>query len=326
MDNILQELKNKIGGAVKENVSLADHTWFKIGGPAKYFFIAKNNDDLVKALKAADELKIDHFILGGGSNILVSDNGYDGLVIKAENKDYKIEGTNVFAESGVLAVDLLEATLKAGLTGWSWAAGLPGTIGGAVRGNAGAYGKGIGDILVSAEVFADGKVKELSNKELKFSYRDSIVKQKGWIVISAKLKLEKGDLKKEQEQVKAYNDRRQQTQPLNYPNAGCVFKNIDLIETPINKEKVMKGLDISEEEFKEATKFNKLPVSYIIDRLDLKGKTIGGAQVSEKHGAFIVNVDHARAEHVIMLMSDIKMHVRNEIGIQLHEEVQLVGF
>ena len=223
-------------------------------------------------------------------------------------------------------VDLLDCTLKAGLTGWAWAAGLPGTIGGAVRGNAGAYGQGMSDIVESVEIFIDGKVVKLTKAEMEFSYRHSIIKKNLAAILAVNLKFEKGEVDKDIQQVKDYNNRRQLTQPLNYPNSGCIFKNIDLTETKINKEKVMKGLDINEEEFSQATKFNKLPVSYIIDRLNLKGKTIGGAQVSEKHGAFIVNINHAKAEHVIMLISDIKMHVRNEIGVQLQEEVQYVGF
>ena len=311
---------------IRENELLAKHTWFKIGGPAKYFFEAKNNQDLVRALKAADAAGVKRFILGGGSNILVADSGFDGLVIKQANKSFEIKAEEIFCESGALVTEVLAASLKAGLVGWPWAAGLPGTVGGAVRGNAGAYGQGMADIVKEAEIYGEGKVNKLTGEEMKFSYRHSIAKEKNLVVISATLKLKPGDTSADEALVKKYNDHRKKTQPLELPNAGCVFKNVDLSQVEINQAKVKKALDINDQEFQEATKFGKLPVSFIIDRLNLKGKQIGGAQVSEKHGAFIVNTGRAKAEHVIMLISDLKMRVRNELGIQLEEEVQYVGF
>lgn len=323
-------LRKKLGNDVKENEVLAPYTTYKIGGPAKYFFNAKNNEELVKSIKAATELSLDYFLLGGGSNILISDDGFDGLVIRKSNDNFKIENERIIAESGAELGKVLEESLKAGLVGWPWAAGIPGTIGGAVRGNAGAYGKGMADITESVEVYEDGEVKKYTNEQMGFDYRHSIIKdKKDAVVVSVELKLKKGsmeEIKKDKEIITQYLERRKTTQPTDFPNSGCVFKNIDLTKVEIDKEKVMKGLDINEEEFHEATKFGKLPVSYITDKLGLKGKKIGGAQISEKHGAFINNVDNARAEEVVMLISDIKMHVRNELGIQLQEEVQYVGF
>lgn len=146
------------------------------------------------------------------------------------------------------------------------------------------------------------------------------------VVIAAELVLERGNLEEDKRQVAAYLERRKTTQPLEYPNSGCIFKNIDFSEVQIDADRVMKGLDVSQAEWNEATKFNKLPVSFILDHLGLKGKKIGGAQVSEKHAAFIVNIDHATAEEVIMLISAIKSEVRARLGIQLQEEVQYVGF
>ncbi|MAF13955.1 MAG: UDP-N-acetylenolpyruvoylglucosamine reductase [Parcubacteria group bacterium] len=326
---MIDQLKQKLG-EVTENESLASHTTFKIGGPAKYFFEAKTKDDLVKALQTAEELKIDYFLLGGGSNLLVSDQGLDGLTIKQSNTTFKITDDKVYTESGALVVDVLDKTLESSLVGWPWAAGLPGTIGGAIRGNAGAYGKAMSDITESVEIYQKGKVNNFTADKLGFKYRHSVIKETpGMIVVAVNLKLKKGsteEVKKDKDQVKIYNDRRENTQPLDLPNSGCVFKNIDLTKIKVDKAKVIKGLDITEEEYAEATKFDKLPVSYILDRLGLKGKTIGGAQVSEKHGAFVVNTGEAKAEHVIMLISDIKMRVRNELGIQLMEEVQYLGF
>lgn len=320
-------IEQLLGSALKKNEPLANHVRFKIGGPAKYFYVAKTSDELVKAIQAAEQNKVSYFVLGSGSNILISDQGFNGLVIKPENRNFKIKDDEIVAESGALAETVLEATLQAGLVGWAWAAGLPGTIGGAVRGNAGAYGQAMENLVTSVKVYHHGEVRTMNQKDLEFSYRHSLIKNDPTIVIlSVTLKLQRGDVAKERAQVESYNQRRRDTQPLQLPNAGCVFKNVDLTVVEIDKEKVKRGLDISEEEFKTATKFKKLPVSFIVDKLGLKGKKIGGAQVSDLHGAFIVNAGNAKAEDVIMLISDLKMHVRNELGIQLQEEIQYVGF
>ena len=320
-------LKQKLGRALKQNEPLASHVMFNIGGPAAYFYIAKTSEELITALKTAEASKVAYFILGAGSNILVSDQGFNGLVIKPENRAFEIKGETVYAESGAIITEVLEATLKAGLVGWAWAAGLPGTIGGAIRGNAGAYGEAMSNVVTQATVYHRGAIKTLTPPALVFSYRHSMLKtDPTMVVLSATMQLRPGDVAKERAQVDAYNQRRADTQPIELPNAGCVFKNIDLSVVEVNKDKVKRGLDISEEEFQTATKFKKLPVSFIVDKLGLKGKQIGGAQVSEKHGAFIVNAGDATAEDVITLMSDIKMRARNQLGIQLQEEIQLVGF
>ncbi len=323
---MIEQLRKKISPEVKENEPLAQYVWYKIGGPAKYFFIAKNNDDFTRALATADELKIPYFILGSGTNILISDDGFDGLVIVQQNNSFTIDDTLLAVDSGALVVDVLDATVKAGLTGWPWIAGLPGTIGGAIRGNAGAYGEQIGDIVKTVAVYKDGKLQMLSKEQMGFAYRHSRLKDEGGVVIAAVLELQKGDIAADKALIDRYNQRRRTTQPLEYPNTGCTFKNIDLQTVAVDKEKIMRVLDISEEQYQEATKFNKLPASFVIDKLGLKGKTIGGAQVSDKHAAFIVNKGDAKAEHVLMLISDVKMHVRDELGIQLQEEVQLIGF
>lgn len=322
---MIEELKKRIDGVI-ENEPMSNHTTFRIGGPAKYFFEAKTSEELVAALTVADELKIPRFIIGGGSNILVSDNGIDGLVIKQSNCNFKIEGENVQCESGAMVVDVLDATLNAGLTGWAWAAGLPGTIGGGVRGNAGAYGEGMSNITESVELYLGGKVVTYTNEQMKFSYRDSIIKEVPCVIISVFLKLQHGDLEADKALVKKYADHRVNTQPLDLPNPGCAFKNVDLKKVQIDTDRIIKKLDITQDEWDKATKYGKLPTSFIFDHLNLKGKVMGGAQVSTKHGAFIVNIGNARAEHVVMLMSDLKMHVRNELGIPLEEEIELVGF
>lgn len=324
---MLEELKKELGD-IKEGELLSKHTTFRIGGPAKWFYEARNNQDLVKALEISEKLKVDYFVLGGGSNILVSDQGLDKFVIKQSNNNFAIDGEKVICESGALVVDVLEATLKAGLVGWAWAAGLPGTIGGAIRGNAGAYGEGMGDIVTEVEVWLDGKVQKFSNQDMKFKYRHSIAKEKNMVILGCILQLKKGDTAADRELVEQYNKKRRDTQPVpaEEPNPGCAFKNIDLSKVDLDVEKIKQALNISDEQWKEKTKFGKLPVSFLVDKMGLKGKKIGGAEVSTKHGAFIINAGDAKAEHVVMLMSDVKMRLRDELGVMLEDEIQLVGF
>ena len=327
---MINKLRQKLGPGVKADEILAPHTTYNIGGPAKYFFEATTSDALVKAINAAKELKINYFVLGGGSNILIADSGFDGLIIKQANSHFSIAGDEIIAEGGALWSEILTASLKASLVGWPWASGIPGTIGGAIRGNAGAFGRGMADVTQAIEVYDNGTIKKISNAELAFAYRHSVIKDKpDVVVLKVFIKLKKGspeEVKTDQETVVAYLKRRVTTQPTDFPNSGCVFKNIDLKTVAIDKEKVLRGLDVNQDEFAEATKFGKLPSSFVVDHLGLKGKRIGGAQVSEKHAAFINNVDHAKAEEVIMLISDIKMRARDELGIQLQEEIQYVGF
>lgn len=185
----------------KENVSLAEHTTFKIGGPAKYFFKAKTKQDLVKAIKFAKSNHLAFFILGGGSNLLISDNGFDGLVIKIQNTKYKTIDIKIITEAGAKLSTLVKASVENNLTGLEWAIGIPGTIGGAVKVNASAYNQNIKDLVRN--------IKKIDN-----------------IIISIELELEKGDKKESLKLMKEYTQKRKNTQPLEYASAGCIFKNI----------------------------------------------------------------------------------------------------
>lgn len=184
----------------KKNIPLAPYTTFKIGGKVKYFYEAKSSDDLIKAVRAAQKARMPFFILGGGSNILVSDKGFDGLVIKIQNTKYEIQDTRIVADAGVLLGRLVNDSVKAGLTGLEWAAGIPGTVGGATRGNAGAFGTSMAGI-----------VKDIRNYEN--------------IILSVEMELKKGDRKKSQKMIKEYLEYRNKHQPLEYPSAGCIFEN-----------------------------------------------------------------------------------------------------
>jgi UDP-N-acetylmuramate dehydrogenase len=306
---------------IRENVLLRDYTTFKIGGPARYFFVAKNKEDLKNAILWAKKKKLSFFILGGGSNVLFSDNGFKGFVIKLQNTQYEIRNTKIVAEAGVPLQKLVLETAKRGLYGLENLAGIPGTLGGAIWGNAGAFGREIGDLVEEIKVLDVGgsklKVKKLKNKGCKFGYRDSIFKKrKNWIILGATLKLKRGKRKEIEEKIKEFLKLRKEKQPLEFPSAGSVFKNVPI-------EKVPKKI---REKFKEKIKNGFLPAGVLIEAAGLKGVQIGGAKISEKHANFIVNVGNAKASDVKELIEKIKKEVKKKFKIQLEEEIKLVGF
>ena len=311
---------------IQENVILAPYTTFKIGGPAKYFFQAKNTDEAVGAIRAAVVAKIPYLIFGGGSNILVSDKGYPGLVIKIANTNFENVGDNFVRCGAGLAIScLIQKAKDINLGGIEFMAGIPGTVGGAVCGNAGAWGRGFGDVVKEAVVYRDEKVLTLSRDDIGFTYRSSSIKEKGGVIMEATIAMISEDKKSIQDKVYEIIKKRSKAE-VHEPSAGCVFKNIDLKKIQVDKEKIMKALDLNEEEYIKATNHDKLPVGFIVDKLGLKEKIIGKAKISECHGAYIVNLGNAQAEDVVMLMSLIKTKVRNLLGIQLENEIQLVGF
>ncbi|PIS05610.1 MAG: UDP-N-acetylenolpyruvoylglucosamine reductase [Candidatus Buchananbacteria bacterium CG10_big_fil_rev_8_21_14_0_10_42_9] len=311
--------------SVKQNIRLADMTNYRIGGPAKYFLETDNFDKLIKVLNEARAQKIPIFILAGGSNILIADEGFNGLVVKLKNHDIDVNGETVIAGAGAGIDNLVDAVADAGLTGLEFMAGIYGTVGGAVRGNAGAYGGSISQAVVKVKVFNGQKILEMSNDECKFDYRESIFKHNDYIILEAELKLAKGDAAQVKAKVADIRKTRNAKLPEIEPNAGCIFKNLELHEV-VDPKKIKKGLDITDAEYDEATKFGKLPAGYLIEKLGLKGKTIGGAQLSPKHGNIIVNTGNATAKDVVMLLSFLKQQVRDKTGVQLQEEIQLVGF
>jgi len=312
---------------IKENVSLAKYTTFKIGGPARYFFVAGNKEDLIKAIRAAKKLRIPFFILGGGSNVLFSDKGFKGLVIRfsarggippwRDNSEVK----TIYAEAGVKLEDVAKLAVKKSLTGLEWAAGIPGTVGGAVYGNAGAFKSVTGDIVKSVEVldFKTLRIKNFSQKDCKFSPKNTVFKnRKNLIILSVILKLKKGNKKRIQKKIKEYLSYRKKSHPFNFSSAGCAFKNY---EKKVKNKKLL-------EKFPELEKFNKMgiiPASYLVEKIGLKGKKMGGAQISARHANFIVNLKKAKAKDVIKLIKLAKQKVKKEFGVNLEEEVQIIN-
>lgn len=308
---------------LQKDVILAPYTTFKIGGPAKYFFEAKSQEELIRALNWAKSNKIDYFILGGGSNILVADKGFNGLVIKLQIESYKLEDQVIIAEAGINLGKLVQISAANGLTGLEWAIGIPGTLGGAICGNAGAMGSSISEIVENIKVLIDNeKIDSWNNQQCRFSYRDSIFKQNpDLIILAAELQLKKGNKREIQEKIKEYIARRK-NQP-SEPSAGCVFKNIEFNNLDA---KLTKNLLTKYPEIKNIIKDGKFSSGWLIEQCDLKGKIIGQAQVSSLHANFIVNLGQAKAEEVMILISLIKQRVRNKFGIQLQEEIEYVGF
>ena len=321
---MLEKLKQLIDETVQGNEPMANQVTFKIGGPAKYFFIARNSDQLLKACQAADQLGIRFAVIGLGSNVIVADQGFDGLVVKLTDGIIELKDERAMSEAGADLQKLVALTTRAGLSGLEKLAGIPSSVGGAVRGNAGAFGQEIKDVVDTVEIYRDGRVETLSNSDCHFTYRHSIFKDQPGVLLRVNLQL-KRSTPKEMTAAAALTLENRKHLPTE-PSAGCIFKNIELSRVEVDKARVMRALDITEEQYAQATKFGKLPVGFILDKLGYAGEKIGGIQVSPKHCAYMINTGDGKAEHVVIFASKIKMRVRNELGIQLQEEVQLLGF
>jgi UDP-N-acetylmuramate dehydrogenase len=326
---MIDELRQRLSPQVKENVALAPFTTYRIGGPAEFFFEAATADEGMKAIKICGELGLPYFILGGGSNMLVADEGVKGLTIRMINRGLSIEGAKVTVEAGTPSGFTAMKTVEAGLAGFEWAAALPGTIGGAVRGNAGCYGGDMKGSVEAVRVFGSGQEKIMTNEECGFAYRTSVFKrQPGMIVLSAVLSLRPGQVV---EAGKALMEKyvldKKAKQPVEAYSAGCVFMNWK----PNNEQEVAtvrKCLDLNKEEVVPFTPDGTVPAGWIIDRAQLKGMKVGHVSVSEKHGNFFVSDGQARASEVIALTSAVKMKIRDmtEGIIMLLDEIEYVGF
>lgn len=319
---MIDKLREKLGEGVLENEPLANHCTFKIGGPARYFFVAKNSEEIVKAAEAAKDLGLKFFVVSGGSNVLFSDDGFDGLVIKIQNTKYEIQDEKIVAGAGVKLAEAVKAAADQGLLGLEWAAGIPGTVGGAVRGNAGAYGKATGDAVEEVEVLNQKlKIEKYKKEDCKFGYRDSIFKKEGGIILKVVLKLALGDKNKIKEETDKIFKARGEKIPTD-SSAGSFFKNVEVTDEIVKTIKEHTHEDVPA----DCIAKGKIPAAWLIDQCDLKGKQVGGAKVSGKHANFIVNAGSATAGDVIALASLVKTKVRNDTGIQLSEEIEYVGF
>lgn len=290
----------------KENLyydePMAKHTSFKIGGPADVFIKVDNIEELKEILKLSKENKIPLTIIGNGSNILVTDKGIRGITAKLNFKNIKIENIadnkeKIDVDAGVPVGLLAQKLLKEEITGFEELSGIPGTIGGAVIMNAGAHGKELKDILKKVTAMDyNGNIHEFTNEECLFSYRNSRFQKEKYIILQATLELEKGNSTEIKEKMDEYMQFRKEKQPIEYPNAGSTFK---------------RGEDFV--------------TAKLIDEAGLKGYKVGGAQVSEKHAGFIVNVDNATAKDVIELTDYIKEKIEEKFGKKINLEIQIIG-
>ncbi len=296
----------KLLSGIQKNIPLKNQTTFKIGGKAKYFFQAKSKEELIKAIEFAQSAKLPFFILGGGSNVLVSDKGFQGLVIKIKMSKVKCpalpagrQSPKIYAEAGIKLGTLLKLATGNNLAGLEWLAGIPGTVGGAVYGNAGAFGGAISDIVKKVEVLdtCQLKIKNYKLRNCQFNYRNSIFKKKkNLLILSCFFRLKKGNKKEIKEKIKYFLDYRKKNHPLELPSAGSIFKN--------------PGKSARE----------------LIEKCGLKGKRIGRVEVSTKHANFIVNLGEGRAEDVLSLINLIKKKVKKRFGVELREEIKFLGF
>ena len=279
--------------------AMSQHTTFKIGGPADYFLMPDKGEDVGRVIKICKEKEIPYFILGNGSNLLVGDGGYRGAVIQIYRNmsSVTVVGNEITAQAGALLSAVAAAAKNASLTGFEFAGGIPGTIGGAVVMNAGAYGGEMKDVLTEVTVMnAEGDIFTLPTEELELGYRTSIIKTAGYIVLEAKIRLKEGDPEVIRETMKDLTIRRTTKQPLEYPSAGSTFKR---------------------------------PEGYFAGKLimdsGLAGYQVGGAQVSEKHCGFVINAGDATARDVRTLMDNVRDIVYKKYGVTLEPEVKFLG-
>lgn len=304
---------------IQEGVLLANHTTFRIGGPAKYFFEAETKEDLIKTIGWARKNNLPFFILGGGSNLLVSDKGFEGLVIKVKSSKFRVEGNKIVAEAGAPLSKLVIESVNNNLTGLEWAAGIPGTIAGAVCGNAGAYGHSISENVIGGKaVNSNGELVNFNKEDCGFYYRGSAFKDaNGLVIVEVELILENDKNGQAKETIKKIlADRRGKIPP--FLSAGSFFKNYVLKTENPEKDPLIERFP----ELKTQIKGGKLAVGFLIGQCGLKGKTLGGAQISEQHGNFIVNIGGAKASDVLELAKICKDRVEEKFGIKLEEETR----
>lgn len=278
---------------------MKQHTTFKIGGPADYFLVPETGEEVGEIIKICRKTDTPYFILGNGSNLLVGDGGYRGAVIQVYRNmsAVTVEGTTITAQAGALLSAVAAAAKNASLTGFEFAGGIPGTVGGAAVMNAGAYGGEMKDVLVEVTVMdAEGKIFAISAEKLELGYRTSVIKKAGYIVLEAKIRLKEGDQETIRERMKELTIQRTTKQPLEYPSAGSTFKR---------------------------------PEGYFAGKLvmdsGLRGYQVGGARISEKHCGFVINAGDATAKDVRTLMDNVRDIVYEKYGVTLEPEVKFLG-
>ena len=298
--NVIEKFNNLLGEErVKVNEPMKRHTTFRIGGPADYFLMPSSEKELKGIIEICKSEELPYFILGNGSNLLVSDKGYRGVIVQLYKNygDIAVKGDEIHASAGALLSQIAAAARNSSLTGFEFAGGIPGTLGGAVVMNAGAYGGEMKDVLKEVTVMtAEGEILTLPAEKLQMGYRTSIVKTKGYLVLGAVIALRQGAQEAIKERMKELTEQRVSKQPLEFPSAGSTFKR---------------------------------PEGYFAGKLimdaGMRGYQTGGAQVSEKHCGFVINKEDATAADVCRLIRDVQNKVKEQFGVTLETEVKFLG-
>lgn len=300
MNEFLKQLTALVGAErVKTNELMSSHTTFRIGGPADYFAEPETEQALAGVIRLCKKEQVPYMIVGNGSNLLVGDQGYRGVVISLGKSwsEIRTEGTRLYAGAGAMLSAAARRALGESLTGLEFAAGIPGTVGGAVFMNAGAYGSDMSEVLTAVKVLAaDGTVKTIPAGELELGYRTSCVEKRGYIVLQAEMQLKAGEYDAIRLRMEELAQQRRSKQPLEFPSAGSTFKR---------------------------------PEGYFAGKLiqdaGLRGYQVGGAQISEKHCGFVINRGQATADDVMQLCRDVQEKVKEEFGVTLEMEVRMIG-
>lgn len=278
---------------------MSKHTTFRVGGPADYFVLPKTAQEVRELVALCEKTQMPYYILGNGSNLLVGDKGYRGVIIQIyrEMNDIQVDGTILRVQAGALLSKVGNVALEAGLAGFEFAAGIPGTVGGAVAMNAGAYGGEMKDILNKVTVLTkDGSILTLYNEELEMGYRTSVISKKEYVVLEAEYILQSGDKAAIRQRMDELKEQRVTKQPLEFPSAGSTFKR---------------------------------PQGYFAGKLiqdaGLRGYQVGGAKVSDKHCGFVINAKDATAADIKTLMDQVAAKVEQEFGVLLEPEVKFLG-
>jgi UDP-N-acetylmuramate dehydrogenase len=300
VNELIKELIEWKVGSIKKAEPLVNHTTIKIGGPADLLIEPSSIKNLEKTMELVRKYKVKWRAIGRGSNLLVSDKGIEGVVIKLGNglNHLNINGTHIIVGAGYSVVSLAVQMSRSALSGFEFASGIPGSVGGAVYMNAGAHGSDVAKILTRAHIlFEDGSFKWLSNEEMEFSYRTSVLQNKRpGIVVEAEFELKEGKKEEIMEAIQKNKEYRKDTQPWNFPCAGSIFRN-------------------------------PLPhyAGKLVEEAGLKGYQIGGAQISNMHGNFIINAGNAKAEEVLQLIDFVKKTIYDSHQVKMETEVEIIG-
>lgn len=298
---VYERLFGALGDELKSDVTLAPYTTFGIGGKAAFFYRAVKPETLIFAVRTAQALKMRCLLLGGGSNVLVSDAGFEGMVIRNESDDILVSGNNITCQSGALLEDVVNRASSQGFSGLEFAAGIPGTAGGAVRGNAGAFGKSVGDRLTKAVVLkAEGDIKEVNREYFRFGYRESGLKRSQDVLLSATFQLKPGDKAEIKERIAGNLKKRKESLPWEDKSAGCFFKNVVL-----NGKKVSAGL--------------------LLDQVGAKRMHQGDAEVFAGHANILINAGSASCADVKRLATRLRRKIKDKFGIKLEQEVVYIN-